>query len=66
MGYCKVARKPIFVFTKEKISDLLIQLKNEKTHMGIVLDDDENLMGLITVEDLIEEIVGDIVGERGS
>jgi len=62
----QIARKPIFVFTKEKISDLLIQLKNEKTHMGIVLDDDENLMGLITVEDLIEEIVGDIVGERGS
>ena len=62
----QIARKPFFVFTKEKISDLLIQLKNVKTHMGIVLDDDENLMGIITVEDLIEEIVGDIVGERGS
>ena len=61
----KIARKPFFVFSKEKISELLIQLKKQETHMGIVLDDDENLEGIITVEDLIEEIVGDIVGERG-
>ena len=62
----KIARKPFFVFSKEKISELLIQLKKQETHMGIVLDDDENLEGIITVEDLIEEIVGDIVGERGN
>ena len=61
----KMSRKPFFVFSNEKISDLLIELKKQKTHMGIVLDDDEKLSGIITVEDLIEEIVGDIVGERG-
>lgn len=61
----KISRKPFFVFSNEKISDLLIELKKQKTHMGIVLDDEEKLSGIITVEDLIEEIVGDIVGERG-
>jgi CBS domain containing-hemolysin-like protein len=61
----KISRKPFFVFSNEKISDLLVELKKQKTHMGIVLDDDEKLSGIITVEDLIEEIVGDIIGERG-
>lgn len=62
----EIARKPFFVFSKEKICDLLIQLRKQNTHMGIVLDSDENLEGIITVEDLIEEIVGDIIGERGN
>ena len=32
-------------------------------HMAIVADNDDKLVGIITVEDLLEEIVGDIVGE---
>lgn len=59
----KIARKPFFVFSNEKISDLLIDLKKNVNHMAIVLDEDEKLEGIITVEDLLEEIVGDIVGE---
>ena len=59
----KIARKPFFVFSNEKISDLLIELKKNINHMAIVINDKENLEGLITIEDLIEEIVGDIVGE---
>jgi putative hemolysin len=59
----KIARKPFFVFSNEKISDLLIELKKNINHMAIVINDKENLTGLITIEDLIEEIVGDIVGE---
>ena len=61
----KIARKPLFVFSNEKISDLLISLKKNVSHTAIVLDEDDRLIGLITVEDLLEEIVGDIVGETG-
>lgn len=59
----KIARKPFFVFSNGKISDLLIELKKNESHMAIVLNKDRNLEGIITVEDLLEEIVGDIVGE---
>ena len=58
-----IARKPFFVYSSDKISALLIELKKKDLHMAIVLDDAENLEGVITVEDLIEEIVGDIMGE---
>ncbi len=59
----KLARKPFFVYSDEKVSDLLIELKKNVTHMAIVQNKDEKLEGLITIEDLLEEIVGDIVGE---
>ena len=58
-----IARKPFFVYTSDKISDLLVELKKKDSHMAIVLDDSEKLAGIITMEDLIEEIVGDIMGE---
>lgn len=59
----KIARKPFFVYSSDRISNLLIELKKKNVHMAIVLDDQEKLIGIITVEDLLEEIVGDIVGE---
>ena len=58
-----IVRKPFFVFSDERISDLLIDLKKNTSHMAIVLDKKEKLEGIITVEDLLEEIVGDIAGE---
>ena len=57
-----IAREPLFVYSNEKISDLLIELKKNASHMAIILDDSDNLQGIITIEDLLEEIVGDIVG----
>jgi CBS domain containing-hemolysin-like protein len=59
----KISRKPVFVFSPDKISNLLVNLKGEDTHMAIVLNENDQLEGCITVEDLLEEIVGDIVGE---
>lgn len=58
-----IARKPDFVASKEKISDLLVELKKKDTHMVIVVDESNKLQGLVTIEDLLEEIVGDIMGE---
>lgn len=57
-----ISRKPFFVSTSDRISNLLIELKKKDMHMAIVTDD-EKMVGIITVEDLLEEIVGDIVGE---
>lgn len=59
----KISRKPFFIYEGDRISDLLIELKKKDMHMAIVLGEQDNLVGLITVEDLLEEIVGDIVGE---
>jgi len=60
-----IVRNPFFVYSTEKISNLLLHLKKNESHMAVVLDDDENLEGIITIEDLLEEIVGDINGEVG-
>ena len=59
----KISRKPFFVYSNEKISNLLPELKKKDMHMAIVIDDKDKLVGIITVEDLLEEIVGDIAGE---
>jgi len=59
----KIIRKPFFVYSSDRISNLLIELKKKDMHMAIVVDDKDQLVGIITVEDLLEEIVGDIVGE---
>ena len=59
----KIVRKPFFVYSSDRISDLLIELQKKDMHMAIVVDDQDELVGVITVEDLLEEIVGDIVGE---
>ena len=59
----KIVRKPFFVYSSDRISNLLIDLKKKDMHMAVVLDGQDRLVGIITVEDLIEEIVGDIVGE---
>ncbi|MFB5624417.1 MAG: CBS domain-containing protein [Nitrosopumilus sp.] len=40
-----------------------MELKKKDMHMAIVIDEQEKLLGIITVEDLLEEIVGDITGE---
>ena len=58
-----IARKPLFVDSTEKISELLVKLKKKDTHMAIVVDESDQLQGIITIEDLLEEIVGDIMGE---
>lgn len=61
----KIVRNPFFVYSTEKISNLLVDLKKNESHMAVVLDDSENFEGIITIEDLLEEIVGDISGEIG-
>ncbi|MEG0978157.1 MAG: hemolysin family protein [Bacilli bacterium] len=54
---------PTFVPRTMKITDILLKLKESKHHMAIVLDEYGGVEGIITMEDILEEIVGDIWDE---
>ena len=58
-----VAQKPYLVPETKKVHELLRELRAEKVHMAIVLDEYGGTAGLITLEDLVEEIVGEIEDE---
>ncbi|WP_100372167.1 hemolysin family protein [Bacillus sp. FJAT-45037] len=57
-------RHPIFVVESMKISSLLPELQKQKIHMAIVIDEFGGTSGLITLEDILEEIVGEIWDEH--
>jgi CBS domain containing-hemolysin-like protein len=59
----QLARKPIFVSQEKKVSELLREMQGRKSHMAIVLDEFEGVEGCVTLEDLLEEIVGEIHDE---
>ncbi len=60
----EILKKPFFITCHVKISKLLTQFQQEKTHMAIVLDDYGGTMGIVTLEDVLEELVGDIWDEH--
>jgi len=59
----QIAREPVFASQEKMVSGLLKEMKGRKTHMAIVIDEHEGVEGLVTLEDLIEEIVGEIEDE---
>lgn len=59
-----VMRPPHFVPETERVQDLLRELQREKVHLAIVVDEFGSTAGLVTIEDLLEEIVGEIVDEH--
>lgn len=58
-----VSDKIKFVSPEKRVSDLLKEMQQEKIHMAVVVDDYGGIDGLVTIEDLLEEIVGDIEDE---
>ncbi|WP_347551209.1 hemolysin family protein [Pseudalkalibacillus hwajinpoensis] len=60
----ELIREPLFVVESMKISTLLPKLQKEKVHMAIVLDEFGGTSGLVTLEDVLEEIVGEIWDEQ--
>lgn len=56
-------REPNFVPENKKLDDLLAEFKEKKNHLAIVVDEYGGTSGIITLEDIIEEIVGDISDE---
>ncbi len=58
-----IARKPFFVFEDKKIDKMLRLFQSRKEHMAIVIDKKANVVGLVTIENILEEIVGEIIDE---
>lgn len=56
-------REPYFVTEEKMINDLLEQFQHKKTHLAIVVDEYGSMQGVITLEDIIEEVVGEISDE---
>jgi len=59
----QVMREPFFVSQEKKVSDLLKEMQGRKAHMAIVIDEFSGVEGCVTLEDLVEEIVGEIHDE---
>lgn len=58
-----IARKALFIPATKKLDDLLRDFQHEKTHIAIVVDEYGGTEGLVTLDDILEEIVGDIGDE---
>ncbi len=59
----KMKRDVMFVYRTKRINDLLAELRHKKQHMAIVTDEHGGTVGLVTMEDILEELVGEIYDE---
>ena len=57
------ARRPIYVPESKPVDELLREMQASRTHMAIVIDEYGGTAGLVTIEDILEEIVGEITDE---
>lgn len=62
-GWQSLVRKPFFVPESKMIDDLLREIQQNRKHLAIVVDEFGGTSGIITLEDIIEEVVGDIKDE---
>lgn len=60
----KLVRKPLYIVETARADTLLRSLQKAQVHMAIVVDEFGSVAGVVTMEDLLEEIVGDIVDEH--
>lgn len=60
----EILRKPYFVPETKRVNDLLQEFQVTRNHMAVVLDEYGGVSGLVTIEDVLEEIVGEIVDEH--
>jgi CBS domain containing-hemolysin-like protein len=59
----EIARRPLFVPESKHLDDLLNDMRRQRVHMAIVVDEYGGTAGLVTIEDMLEEIVGEIEDE---
>ncbi len=59
-----IMRKPLMVAPQITVLDLLLQMRQTRTHLALVVDEYGGIDGLVTIEDLVETIVGDIADEH--
>ena len=60
----KILRKVLFVSPSMQVLELLLEMRAKRTHMAMVVDEYGGVDGLVTIEDLVEEIVGEIEDEH--
>ena len=60
----EIMTAPIFIHKTEKVSSLLKRLQAEKSHIAVVLDEFGGTLGIVTMEDILEELVGEIWDEH--
>ncbi len=59
----EICRKPYFVPESKLVSDLLEEFKHQRVHIAVVVDEYGGVAGIVTMEDLLEEIIGEIQDE---
>ena len=62
-NWMNLIREPYFVPENKKLDDLLLEFQEMKNHLAVVVDEYGGTSGIVTLEDIIEEIVGDITDE---
>jgi magnesium and cobalt transporter len=62
----RIVRKVLFTSPSMRLQDLLLEMRQTRTHMALVVDEFGGIDGLITIEDVVEEIVGEIQDEHES
>ncbi len=62
-NWISLMREPYFVPENKKLDDLLLEFQEKKNHLAVVVDEYGGTSGIVTLEDIIEEIVGDISDE---
>src|SRR5438046_7787070 len=60
----QLLRKPVFIPDTARLNNAVRMLQNAQTHLGIVVDEHGGVEGIVTLEDLIEQIVGEIQDEH--
>jgi CBS domain containing-hemolysin-like protein len=58
-----IMRQPYFVSHDKKVHDLLKEFQEKKIHLALVVNENGNVCGLVTMEDLLEELFGEIYDE---
>ncbi|MEX2478702.1 MAG: CNNM domain-containing protein [Gracilimonas sp.] len=65
LNWKTISRKALFIPATKKLDDLLRDFQQEKTHIAIVVDEYGGTEGIVTMDDILEEIIGDITDDSG-